>query len=124
MKLSIHCKCDNLICFTAVGNWTIDLKMTTFTCECGEIYHCCTRCGEIKPFSDFGKDVSRKRRRTSDCKLCIQKRVETHTTKNKGSYKEYQKKYQKEYRSRPEVKERKRLYAKEYYRKRKVESWK
>ena len=86
----------------------------------------CTKCGEIKPHSEFHKDKSRKDGYATSCKSCRKKYHENNKEKRKVYFKEYHEKhkeernkYFKEYNEKH--KEEKIKYFKEYHEKHKEE---
>ena len=71
----------------------------------------CTKCGEIKPHSEFHKDKSRKDGYATSCKSCRKKYHENNKEKRKAYFKEHNKKYYEKHR------EEKIKYFKEYNKK-------
>lgn len=70
----------------------------------------CSRCGEIKPVSEFGKDRRNKDGLLIYCKSCKRK-----INASQSEYrKEYMKRYLVTYQKSPEYRERERKYAQEY----------
>ena len=56
----------------------------------------CTKCGEIKPHSEFHKDKSRKDGYATSCKSCRKKYHENNKEKRKVYFKEYHEKHKEE----------------------------
>ena len=71
----------------------------------------CTKCGEIKPHSEFHKDKSRKDGYATSCKSCRKKYYENNKEERKAYFKEHNKKYYEKHR------EEKIKYFKEYNKK-------
>ena len=76
----------------------------------------CSKCREIKPFSDYGKNRAKKDGLQSRCKDCRKE----YSANNRDKIAEYNKEYRannsnkiKEYRGKPEVKERSREWQRE-----------
>jgi len=57
----------------------------------GVIMKTCIKCKEEKPFSEFGRDRSRKDGHNPYCKICHNGRLREWRLKNKDHYKEYKK---------------------------------
>jgi len=76
---------------------------------CEEGFKRCSKCGEIKPISEFNKDISRKDGCASSCKAC----KKLYRLENKERISEYRKEYYPRYRleHEKELSE----YKKEYY---------
>ena len=86
----------------------------------------CSKCGELKPLTDFSKDKSKKSGNKSQCKLCLKTNPERqkYLKEYRDSHKEYFEEKHAEYRerNREKLKEQSRLYrlshpekSKEYY---------
>lgn len=80
----------------------------------------CTKCGEIKSYSEFYKDKSRKDGYATSCKSCRRKYYEKHKEERDSYFKKYNKKYHEEHKE--ERKEIWKEYTKEYHKKKCEES--
>jgi len=69
----------------------------------------CSKCGEVKPISEFHKNKNGKYGVRADCKLCFKELIKNHYEENKEQIKEIKKKYRKE------NKEYYKEYRKKYY---------